>query len=388
MSDPRDPRRERQRIAFAFALAVVPPLVLLAFLSVKAAQHDRDSLRDDEVVRATDLAKRARNAIVLGVRAAEQACFPQDLGKLRSRDAGWRADLDQELETIQRSHPIARRFVALDEDGQLLLPDPTLPFRTDAPPPDEDEGAASPEAFARHTAAAEAYSHARELEGRRDLLGAAGLLLKLADDPDAPAALRVRAAFRLGRDLEASGEIGPALAAYSRAASAPASAREEGAALRPEAALRQAELLRGRGDALGAYSVARDLARALLAGSQRDLTAVEWDVALGRARRLVGDVAASWSGSTGASASPSPEPVDPWVSPPTGAKLLELAERDVRDKNAWIKDLEGDLGEPLRGSLSTESPMSCSTSRVSKSASSSPTACSPRSRSTPRSRRA
>lgn len=349
----RDPRRERQRVALAFALAVVPPLVLLAILSVQAARHDKQSLRDDEIARATDIAKHARDAVAQGVRAAEQACFPQDLGKLRSREPASRVELEQELDAIRRSHPIARRFVALDEDGKLLLPDSTLPFRADAPTPDEDEAAASPEAFLRRAAAAQEYARARELEGKHDLLGAAGVLLKLADDPDAPAPLRVRAARRLGRDLEAAGELGPALAAYARAASAPVPAREDGIAVRPEAALHEAELLRARGDGIGAYGVARDLARALLAGAQRDLTSAEWDSALSRARRLVDDVATTWSGSAPAADGPAAER---WAAPTTGARLLAAEEQAARERIAWIRDLEGDLGEPLRASLAEGGP--------------------------------
>jgi signal transduction histidine kinase len=349
MDDSRDPRRERRRVAFAFALAVLPPLSLLAYLSVLEARHDRNALRAEEETHARGVAARVRETVVQAVRAAETACFPEELSKLRSRDPVVFGELVRALERVRRAQPIAARFVAFDEDGKLLFPDPTLPYRADGtPPPAEDEdGATTQDALARRRQAAAVYERARELENGHDLPGAEGLLLRLADDPDASAALRVRAAHRLARDLEASGDLEPAIAAYARAANASAQAREDGEPLVPLAALREAELLRARGDASGAYGVARDLGRALLAGGHSELSAEEWDRSLARARTLVDAVASTWSGSAASG--------DPWDSPVQGAKLIEHDERELRDRIAWSRELAGELGDPLRSSLANES---------------------------------
>src|SRR4051794_36581840 len=97
------------------------------------ADKDREALRYAEETHARDAAVRARDSIAQAVRAAEQACFPLDMSALRSRDPQARNAFARELDASRRTHPIAARFVALDEEGRILLPDPRLPFRSDAP---------------------------------------------------------------------------------------------------------------------------------------------------------------------------------------------------------------------------------------------------------------
>jgi signal transduction histidine kinase len=349
LGDPRDPRRERLRVAVAFAVAVLPPLVLLAYLAVRAAGKDREALLDVEVKRTQEIARSARDSVALAVRDAEEACFPRDLGPLRSRDPRLRAELERSLEAIRREHPIAVRFLAFDEDGRVLLPDRRLPWRLEPVPPedgDEDRATDAP-TLQRRRAARVSYEKAVELEARGTLAEAAALLLTIADDPDASPVLRARAAFRRGAILETLRDPENAIAAYSRAAASPVAARDEhGLPLRTRASLRQAALLRDRSNWQEAFLRARDLGQALLAGEHRDLSADEWNEALRGARDELDAIARACEGvaETG--------PIED--RPSTGSRLLVASEAELRASLAWVARLEGELGAPLRTALQKE----------------------------------
>ncbi|MBI3725690.1 HAMP domain-containing histidine kinase [bacterium] len=353
MPDLRDPRRERRRVALAFLVAVVPPLGVLAYLSWFALQTDRIGQERAEEEHARSFAQSARTAIAQAVRNAEEACFPQDVAPILSRDPQGRLQLERTLELSRTRHPIASRFLAIDEEGKVLLPEPRAPYRPEgSPPPAEDpDEAPSPEALAARRRASAAYDQALASAERGDLAQAATTFLRVAEDQDAPATLRARAAFRRARALEGLGNGDAAAAAYARAAGLAHGIRDEsGSALRPLAVLRRAELLKFRSEPLLAFSAARDLARALLAGELHGLSSSEWESSLKQARGIVDGIAAVWS------AGPASQDGDPCELPTAGAALLAHAEADVRARLARVKDLEGELGEPLRAALKRERP--------------------------------
>jgi signal transduction histidine kinase len=342
--DSRDPRRERLRVALAFALAVAPPLGLLAWLAARSAKLDHEALLRTEEIQTQNAAQRTRDAIVQAVREAEEACFPRELGALRSRDARVRAELDRNLDELKRDHPIVKRWLAFDEDAHVLVPDARAPFRPDGSAPvgelDEDR-ATDPATVEKRRELRARYASVRE-SATPDVQ----LLAPVMDDPDAPQALKARAAFLAARLLDAKGDFEGAAGDYARAASSPVPVRDEkGDPIRPRAALREAELLDRRDHAEG-YKRARDLANALLSGEHRDLTASEWRETFAQTTKLLDAIAASES----VAADNIPEA----DRPTTGSRLVMAARKQLEDRLDWVRELEGDLGAPLRGALATE----------------------------------
>ena len=331
-------------MALAFALAVAPPLGLLAWLAARSAKLDHDALLRTEEIQTQNAAQRTRDAIVQAVREAEEACFPRELGSLRSRDPRVRAELERSLEEVRRDHPIVKRWLAFDEEAHVLVPDPRAPFRPDGSAPvdelDEDR-ATDPATLERRRDLRARYARVRD-SGAPDVL----LLGPVMDDPESPPALKVRAAFLAGRILDAKGDLEAAAGYYARAAASSVSVRDEkGDPIRPRAALREAELLDRRDHAEG-YKRARDLAEALLAGEHRDLTATEWHEAFASSAKLLDTIAASESVAA--------ESVPEADRPTTGSRLVMAEKKQLEDRLDWVRELEGDLGSPLRGALATE----------------------------------
>lgn len=351
MADPRDPLRERLRVALAFAVAVLPPLVLLAWLAYRSAEKDGEAVFKIEQERTRNIAQRTRDALVLAVREAEESCFPRDLGGLRSRDPRARAELEKDLDALRVEHPIARRFLALDEDAKTLLPDPRAPFRPEGSPPveepDEDR-ATDPVQLARRRAARKTYEATRELE-KTNAAEAAASFQTLGEDVEASPVVRARSWFRRARLLEAAGRFEDAAAAYARAAAAPAPVRdEEGVPIISRSALREAELLDKR-DRAEAFKRARDHGLSLLAGEHRDLAAAEWADAFAGVKKLLDTIGAASSGNQ------EPESIPEADRLSTGSRLLVAKEKEMRERLSWVAQLEGsEIGEPLRSALVRE----------------------------------
>ncbi|HZV00282.1 MAG TPA: HAMP domain-containing sensor histidine kinase [Planctomycetota bacterium] len=336
-------------MVLAFALAVLPPLVLLVWLGARSAVRDHKAVHDGEVVQARAMAQRMRDGLIQRIEAAERACFPNenDLRLLRSRDPRALADLEAVLESVRKgARSIAARSFAFDEDGKVLLPDPRAPFRPDgsAPIEEPDEDRATDAATLEKKRAARAlYEEARRLE-ERDRARAAQLYAKVTDDEDAPPIPRVRAAFRRGDLLEAT-EPDAAAASFARAALSPFPVRDEkGAPIRPRAALREAAIVEHRDRAEG-YRKARDLGLALLAGEHRDLAESEWREAFASVVKLLDAIGAAARGHAEPPGTPDDE------RPSTGARLVAAREEQLEDRLAWARKLDQDVGAFFRSEL-------------------------------------
>ncbi len=337
-------------MALAFALAVLPPLVLLGWLAARSAQKDHDAFLRSEEVQTRGAAQRARDAIVQAAREAEEACFPRDLGALRSRDPAVRAELDRALEAALREHPIARRFLAFDEDGKLLVPDPRAPYRPEGSPrqddPDEEDRATDAQALAKRRELRALYDQAKAKAA--EPAQAEALFNQVANDADAWPTLRARAALRIAALDEARKQDEAACVAYARAAASPVPVRDEdGAPIRPRAALREAELL-DRRDRAEAYKHARDLALALLSGEHRDLGRAEWRATLDSVLALLDQMGKASEGTLEPATLPEAD------RPSTGSRLVRARLREVEERLAWVQELEGKDFEPLRSAPAKE----------------------------------
>lgn len=297
----KEARRERSRVFVLFAGSMLPPLVLLTVLAWIAAKNDEAAYRQVAEEQARQTSAKVEAELEAAVRRAEDEVFDLiDLGPLRrltppdrAPPAGALDDVARALDAASAQAPIAARFLVVTLGGEVLWPDPRLPFvvpgldrgEPEPPAPDEPPGA-SVEQYRRRAELLARYDAAARAEQEGQVLDAVSTYREIAGSPDATPTLAARAGFRLGRCLEQQGQAEEARAAFERAAAAPLPVRDErGAALRVLASLRVAELDLAAGRVEAARAQADALVEALLAGAhRREVAEDEWRAALDRAR--------------------------------------------------------------------------------------------------------
>ncbi len=280
---------ERRRVLWLSTLTIAPPLALLVVLAVVAARNDEVALRFVHDERTRQAAARARDALQAALARAEEEVFAR-VDPVRWSSPSPRADeLEATFAAAGAEHPIARRFLAVGLDGQLLWPDPRRPFgarRDLLGAPAEEPVGDSVAAYRRRAELLAAYDRAAKAEDTERLAQAAAGFAAVASAADATPTLVARAAYRHGRIAEALGRASEAVAAYDRAAAIAVPVRDErGRPVRVLATLRAAELVQDGGDPAAAAERASSLLRVLLAGDRHDdLDQEEWEEALERAR--------------------------------------------------------------------------------------------------------
>lgn len=298
----KEARRERSRVFLLFAGSMLPPLVLLTVLAWIAAKNDEAAYRQVAEEQARQTSVKVAAELEAAVRRAEDEVFDllADGPVRRLAIAGDPRPLDEvgrALEATAAQAPIAARFLAVSLTGEVLWPDPRLPFvvpglgrgeDAELAAPDEPPGA-SVEQYRRRAELLARYDAADRAEQGGQLAEAAAAYREIATSPDATPTLATRASFRLGRCLERLGQEDDARAALARVAAAPLPVRDErGAALRVMAALRVLELDLAAGRVEAARAGADALAEALLAGEhRREVAEEEWRAALSRARAVL-----------------------------------------------------------------------------------------------------
>lgn len=279
-----------------FAASILPPLVLLSILAWIAAKNDEAAYRQVAEEQARQTSVKVDAELAAAVRRAEEEVFAalEEVAP-RWREPGAAQELARAVDAQVEGGSIAARFVCVTLGGDVLWPDPRLPFavpslgRGEPPAAPEESPGTSVEQYRLRAELLARYDAALAREVSGDHAGAAADYEAIADSAAATPTLAARASFRLAQLLERLGESDDAGAAYERAASAVLPVRDErGAALRVKAALRGAELHLSAGRIGAARALASALADALLDGAHRgEVAEEEWRSALDRVRAIV-----------------------------------------------------------------------------------------------------